>query len=182
MQIEHVVVGIGVTCAALLAHDRALAVESRQGPITISVGAGSGTFLSQGNPLNSGQSDTSVRFPSIDLLYHLDGHSSEINFGLRQDVWFPPGGAMGLTAARGGYDIPLMVAHNKYEITIAPYVLVGIGYGINGAQFVPGVGADGRFYFHANYFGYVRPIELLVHAGNGSYSSYDTALGAGVSF
>ena len=183
MNLEPVLFAIGVSAVVLAAAANTQAAESRQGPLTLSIGAGTGTFFVNGNTsLNPGTSDTSVRFPSIDLLYHLDGRSSGVNLGLRQDVWFRSDGAVGLTAARGGYDIPMIVAHGRYEITIAPFGLLGLGYGSPGAQFVLGFGADGRFYFKDNFFGYVRPLEILIHAGNGSYTSYDTDIGAGASF
>jgi hypothetical protein len=184
MNINRVVmIRLGVTLFLLALPAQAEAAESRQGPLTLSVGVGSGTFFVDGNnAVGASASQTGVRFPSIDVLYHLDGRSSGLNFGGRQDVWFQSGGAIGLTAARGGYDIPLFVARNRFEITIAPFGLAGIGYGSPGAQFVLGLGADGRFYFKDNFFGYVRPLEILAHIGSTSYQSYDTAIGAGASF
>ena len=102
--------------------------------------------------------------------------------------WGLGGFSIGTTVARLGYDIPIVIKEGKYEITIAPYGIVGIGYGLcgncGGVAFNFGFGVEGRFFpMQSNgFYAFARPIEFSFFAGNGFATLFSPGLGVGYAF
>ena len=122
--------------------------------------------------------------------YHFSGRHDGFVLGARQTFWFYSGGTAGVTQARLGWDIPIAI--KDFELTIAPYGLLGVSYALSGggnASFTFGAGVEGKFFFMkpdsgANgLYAFVQPIELGGAAGGGfSGFVYQFAAGAGYAF
>lgn len=94
--------------------------------------------------------------------YHFSGRHDGFVLGGRQSFYISSGSA-GSTQARFGYDIPIMLSEGKYELTIAPYGVMGVAYGFKGGDpsFAFGFGSDVRFFIgDGGFFVGGHPIEL----------------------
>lgn len=152
--------------------------QSKKEPLSLSGGIGFANATYQG-PFGFGASQGTFRFPSFDISYHFDGRSDGFNIGGRQELWFN-NVVVGMTAFRIGYDFAIPAG--KYEVTVAPFGLVGPSYGSGNVHFSMGTGVEGRFYPMDNgFFAYGRPIEFIGHVGDGGYWTYQFAVGAGIS-
>lgn len=103
---------------------------------------------------------------------HFSGRHDGFVLGGRQVFYFGFGGSVGATVARIGYDIPIVLKDGKFELTIAPYGLAGIAYGLcgvgcEGALFNFGFGVDVKFFpMQSNgFYVFARPLEASFFVG-----------------
>ena len=123
---------------------------------------------------------------------HFTGRHDGFVLAGRQSFYFGfgfGGFTFASTQARLGYDIPIVLKDGKFEITIAPYGLVGVEYGFCtgcGAAFTFGFGAEGKFFpMQSNgFYAFARPIEInfFVAGNNGFGTAYSPGLGIGYAF
>jgi len=124
--------------------------------------------------------------PQIEAGYHFSGRHDGFVLGLRQAFILTgiQAHAAGLTALRGGWDIPIKIS--SFELNIDPFGTVGIGYLFDGPS--AGIsltgGVDAKLFFLADkgVYAFVRPIELgaqcFEDAGRCAFS-YAMSVGAG---
>jgi hypothetical protein len=88
---------------------------------------------------------------------------------------------------RLGYDIPIPIKGGKYEITIAPYGLIGAaffdrwGNGLS-AGFQTGGGCEGKFFLLKGFYVFARPLDFGVqclHDIGQCYFQWQFGAGAG---
>ncbi|CAN5383755.1 hypothetical protein BH09MYX1_BH09MYX1_59380 [soil metagenome] len=121
---------------------------------------------------------------------HFTGRHDGFVLGGRQVFYLGFGGSIGATVARVGYDIPIVIKDGKFELTIAPYALVGVAYGLcgtgcYGAGFNFGFGVEAKFFpMQANgFYAFARPIEASFFVGDGGViTTLSPALGVGYAF
>lgn len=123
---------------------------------------------------------------------HFTGRHDGFVLGGRQVFYLGFGGSIGATVARIGYDIPIVIKDGKFELTIAPYGIAGIAYGLcsgggcyDGAAFNFGFGVDVKFFpIQSNgFYAFARPLEASFFVGNGStVTTLTPAAGVGFAF
>jgi hypothetical protein len=159
--------------------------DSRHGPFyvqgTVPLGINYWNFVSR-----NGYGWTGWR-PDLEFGYHFSGRHDGIVLGLRQAFIVTAVGVSGdvgaTTALRYGYDIPISIG--DFEITVAPYGTLGLGYVFHGptAGLEMSWGIDGKFFFWRELYAFARPFEM------GFQCFHDTGIcalgmvfGAGVGF
>ncbi len=173
---------LGSAAATLVSNEgTAKAADSTKGPLYIQ-GAVLGYSYGLADGLGFGAYRIDVEFGG-----HFTGRHDGFVLAGRQVFYLGFGGSIGATVARIGYDIPIVIKDGKFEVTIAPYGLAGIGYGLcgncYGAAFTFGAGVEGRFFpMQANgFYAFLRPFELAFFAGQGPILT-TISPGAGVGF
>ena len=106
--------------------------------------------------------------------------------GVRQAFYIADPGAAGATMARFGYDLPFDIGDERYELTIAPYGILGGLYPFaQGAEaaFIFGAGLEGRFFFWKGLYAMARPVEIgAIVNGTGAAFQYNGGVGIGYAF
>jgi hypothetical protein len=118
---------------------------------------------------------------SAEFGYHFTGRHDGFVVGVRQVFLFGSSVA-GISEARVGYDIAIPI--KQFELTIAPYGVVGVAYvfGNGGhAAFTLAAGAEGKFFFKDNLYAFVIPFEFGGWVGSG-YSGVEYQDGAGIGY
>jgi hypothetical protein len=128
--------------------------------------------------------------PDVEFGIHFNGRHDGLVLAVRQafHVSVDDAGDIGAaTVVRLGYDIAIPI--NKYEITIAPYGTIGLGYVFwrfgpsAGLQTAGGV--DGKFFIIKGFYAFARPFELGIqcfHDGAGCALAFVTGAGVGFAF
>jgi hypothetical protein len=117
---------------------------------------------------------------SAEFGYHFTQRQDGFVLGVRQLFLFGSSSA-GSTEARLGWDIAIPI--KRFELTVAPYGVVGLAYGFDGegASFAFGFGAEGKFFFKDNLYAFLIPLELGAWVGNG-FSGFVYQAGAGIGY
>jgi hypothetical protein len=131
--------------------------DSTRGPFYVQANAGSFSFW----PAYFG--DQAFWHTEIEFGFHITGRHDGLALGIRQgfdvgrDVY-----SIGETMLRGGWDFALPFRNGRFELTVAPYGVVGIDYIFRnlqaGVHFA--VGLDARLFFFRGLYLLIRPIEL----------------------
>lgn len=119
----------------------------------------------------------------VELATHPSGRHDGFVIGVRQILFTTQPEVLGATVARLGWDIAIPIKDGKFEVTIAPFGIVGGAYGNGYGFFDFGFGAEGRFFFYDNAYAFARPFEMggFIRDG-GSRWVYDAGVGAGWAF
>src|SRR5258706_15525058 len=100
--------------------------------------------------------------PDVEFGYHFSGRHDGFVLGFRQAfiATIAPQTGAGTAGLRYGYDIPVHVG--AFELTIAPYGTIGIGYTFDGpyGAFNMTWGADGKFFIVDGFYAFARPFEM----------------------
>lgn len=123
---------------------------------------------------------------SVEGGYHFSGRHDGFVLGLRQTLLIA-GGVGGLTQVRAGWDIPIPI--KDFELTIAPYGVVGVAYAFSGGSpsLALGAGIDVKFFFMnpessaKGLFAYAQPIEIG-GAFAGAFSGLVIQAGVGMGY
>lgn len=173
----------GALLASTFAGERTAHADSTKGPLYVQ-----GAVLGYSYGLNGGLGFGAYRL-DVEFGAHFTGRHDGFVLAGRQVFYLGFGGSIGATVARIGYDIPIVIKDGKFEITIAPYGIAGIGYGLcencSGAAFNFGFGVDGKFFPMASngFYAFVRPIEVAFFVGQGPvFSTFTPAAGVGFAF
>jgi len=133
--------------------------------------------------------------PDIEFGYHFSGRHDGVVLAIRQG--FDVGRdhyAFGQTVLRGGYDLAFPFRNGRFEVTVAPYGILGINYFFEGPQAGVhfGAGLELKLFFFRGVYLMLRPIELaagqfVIPPGNGFnaknvYFNFNAGLGAGFAF
>jgi hypothetical protein len=173
------------SCAAvalgLALPSTAHAADSAKGPFYVQAGVLGYSFRGGGAAWFGGAYNLDVEFG-----YHFSGRHDGFVLAARQAFYFS-GGALGTTDLRIGYDVALPMKDGKYELTIAPYGLAGVGYALRGGlgtDFHVGAGIEGRFFpMQSNgFYVFARPLELTYFAGTLSFWNINPNAGIGIAF
>ncbi len=119
---------------------------------------------------------------TVEFGYHFSGRHDGFVLGLRQS--FLLGSAVaGVSQVRAGWDITIPI--KDYELTIAPYGVVGVAYLFTGSSpsFTFGAGVEGKFFFLKGLYAFLQPAELSgLVAGRITGLSYQAGAGMGYAF
>lgn len=157
------------------------AADSAKGPFYVQAGVLGFSFRGGGAQWIGGAYKLDVEFG-----YHFSGRHDGFVLAGRQSFYMG-GGALGTTDLRIGYDIPIPLKDGKYELTIAPYGLVGVGYALRGGLGTDlhlGAGVEGRFFpMQSNgFYVFARPVELTFFVGSLSFWTISPSAGVGIAF
>ena len=157
------------------------AADSTKGPFYVQAGVLGYGFRGGGALWYGGAYHLDVEFG-----YHFSGRHDGFVLAGRQSFYLSPGG-LGASDLRIGYDVPIVLSDGKYELTIAPYGLVGVAYALRGGlgtQFHVGGGAEVRFFpMQSNgFYVFARPIEVTYYAGGLSFWNFSPSAGVGFAF
>lgn len=163
--------------------------ESRKGPFyaqgTVPLGVNYWYFPAG----SSGAYSWSGWRPDLEFGLHFSGRHDGLVLGVRQAFLLTAiqGHAAATTALRGGWDIPIALA--SFELTVAPYATVGLGYLFDGPH--AGInfsgGIEAKFFFAGGLYAFARPFEMgaqCFHDGLGGLNNcaLGAVFGAGVGF
>jgi hypothetical protein len=166
---------------ALSLPSTAHAAESAKGPFYVQAGVLGYSFRGGGNLWFAGAYKLDIEFG-----YHFSGRHDGFVLAGRQSFYIA-GASAGASDLRIGYDIPIPLKDGKYELTIAPYGLVGIGYSLRsvmGTDFHAGAGIEVRFFpMESNGFNiFARPIEATFFVGTIHFWTLSPSVGVGFAF
>lgn len=182
MKLRHAV-GFGILLATVGASSTASALDdSRKGPMyvqgTIPFGLNFWVYP------DGGQSWAGFR-PDFEFGIHFSGRHDGFMLGFRHAFLLTavPAGAGGTDSIRYGYDIP--IALGDFELNLAPYGTVGVGYIFDGphAGLQMAWGIDGKFFITHGFYAFARPFEMgfqCVH--DSGVCALAMVWGAGVGF
>jgi hypothetical protein len=104
---------------------------------------------------------------------------------VRQAFYFVDPGSAGATLARIGYDLPFDLGDDRFELTLAPYGILGGLYplGQGDGAFLFGGGLEGKFFFWKGLYVLARPVEIgAIITGVGAAFQYNGGIGMGYAF
>lgn len=100
--------------------------------------------------------------PEIEFGVHFTGRQDGVVLGLRQSFDVASRFPLGETVIRGGYDLAFPLRNGRFEITLSPYLTLGLNYFFDGPN--AGVhfaaGFEAKFIFWHGLHILARPIEL----------------------
>lgn len=153
--------GIGLALAIVASASSASADDSTKGPLYVQAMALGLNYLNLVGV--SGLNQAGFR-PEFEVGYHFSGRHDGVVVGFRQGFVLTelPAKAGGVTAFRGGYDIPMKLS--GFEITIAPYATFGLGYLFDGpsAGITLTGGVEGKMFLTDQFYVGARPFEIGV--------------------
>ncbi len=149
-----------------------------------------GTFLGFGLAARAGVSGNIGTVSTYHLDVEFGWHFPEQKHqafvvGVRQAFYIVDPGAAGATLARFGYDLPFDINDERFELTLAPYGILGGLYplGQGDGAFIFGVGIEGKFFFWKGLYALARPAEIgAIITGGGAAFQYNGGLGIGYAF
>lgn len=106
--------------------------------------------------------------PDIEVGFHFTGRHDGFVLGIRHVFYIGGdylGNGFGMAGLiRLGYDIPIPIKGGKYEITIAPYGLLGAAFYGGGPSggLQTGGGCEGKFFLLKGFYVFARPLDFGV--------------------